>query len=162
RFPEACLPYLYRGRAFELRRSLDRAAKDYEQVLRQKPGHLRALLSLAGVRMLQENFAAALGHYESYLEASPNDIAALLRAANCAFSLGRPPKAQAFLDRLFSQQKEHAGGLLLQAKLELNADKPALALEFLKRAEAAAPHETDITYALLQANQRLGNSHEVK
>ncbi|HEV3119006.1 MAG TPA: tetratricopeptide repeat protein, partial [Gemmataceae bacterium] len=161
-FPQAYLPYLYRGRSFEIGRSLDRAATDYEQVLKQKSDQPQALLSLAGVCMLQEKFAAALQHYETYFTRSPDDVAALLGAANCALSLGRPENARAYLDRLFARQKEHPGGLLLEAKLELDANRPAAALEFLKRAEAVAPHETDITYALLQAHQRLGHAVEVK
>src|SRR5438132_1514718 len=112
--------------------------------------------------MLQDQFAAAFSHYERYLDQIPNEIAALLGAANCAYSLGRHEEARGFLDRLFARQKDHPGGLLLQARLEMDAGRPAKAVELLQRAETVAPHETDITYALLQAHQGLGHAQEVK
>src|SRR5262249_61597625 len=55
---------------------------------------------------------------------------------------------------------DHPAALLLRGQLELAADRPADALAWLRRAEAASPHETDTLSALIDALRRLGRADE--
>ena len=160
RYPDDALGWFYRGYAFELNRTFSRAGPDYEHVLKLKPDHADAHLRLAGV-LSNKQPQEALRHYQACLEARPGE-AALLGVAHSHYALGEREEARAALAELFARHKDHAGGLFVQAQLELGAGAPAKALACLKRAEALAPNELDLTYNMVLALQQLGKWEEAR
>src|SRR5262245_14543136 len=140
RNPKAWLPRLYRGRACQLGRMLDKAIADYRDVLGHLPDHPQARHWLAGALALDGQFRAALEEFEAVLRANPDDQAGLLGLAHCQFSLSRPEDARATLDRRSARHPDDAAGLLLRARLELADGNAARALTCLQKAEALSPN----------------------
>lgn len=155
-------PRYYRGRAFEARRALDRAVADYRRALELSPGRPQARLGLGGALLVDGQFREALEQFDAYLRGQPDDPTALLGAASCRLSLNEADAARAALDRLLSKHPRHAAGLLVRARLDLALGDPAQALNWLNRAEAVAPHETDLTQAFVLTFRQLGNPEEAE
>jgi tetratricopeptide (TPR) repeat protein len=155
-------PWLYRGRAHYLNGAFGRAAADYRRALEALPWHRQGRLWYAGALLLDGRFRDALPAFEKYVGDYPDDPAGLLGLADCHLMLKQRTEAERFLDRLLRQQPEHGAGLLLRARLELDRDDPKEALVWLKKAEAAAPHEVDIVQGLIQAYRQLGRPDEAK
>ncbi len=105
-------------------------------------------------------YQEALEQFQEYLRRRPDSTAALLGLANCQLSLAQRPAARATLQELFARQKDNPAGCLVQARLELEEDAPAEALTWLKRAEALAPYETDITQTEIGTLRQLGRHEE--
>lgn len=160
RSPDDPMPYVLRGRAFELARSVQRAIADYRRALELRPAYAEAQLRLADLLTLEGQFQEALAQYQAYLDWRPEDISGLFGSANCHFSLGKADLARADLDKLFVRQPEHAGGFLLRAKLELAEGRPQEALTWLQRAEGLAPREPDVLHNLTLCLRQLGKGEE--
>jgi Tfp pilus assembly protein PilF len=159
-FPADWRPWYYRGRAYQLTQRFDHAIADYRRALEHKPGHGPARLGLASSLMINGQFAEALAQFQSYLDAHADDPGALMGVANCQASLGEPEAARSALDRLAGLGQESAGALLVRARLEMADGAPAAAWTLLKRAEALAPSEPDITQGLILALRQLGKNPE--
>jgi tetratricopeptide (TPR) repeat protein len=162
RYPDDARPWVYRGRAAYLGRSLSRAVADYEHALQFNPNQAEAHLQLAAVWMVQRQFDKAIPHFEACLRARPDDAAALVGLANCSFSLGQTERARAALEPLFARHQADAGAYLVRAKLELAAGAAQEALNDLRQAEALAPHEIDVTYTLITVLTKLGKQAEAQ
>ncbi len=160
--PDRWQPWLYRGRAHYLNRNLGRAVADYRRALEVRPRHRQGRLWYAGALLLDGRFSDALPEFERYVADYPDDPAGLLGQANSHLMLKQRAEAEACLDRLLARQPTHAAGLLLRARLELDRDAPEQALGWLKKAEAAAPHEVDILQGTILAYQQLGKSAEAE
>src|SRR5262249_33710846 len=148
--------------AFVLSRLPKRAIEDYERALELKPAEEKAHLALAGVLMSEAQFTPALEHFLTYLRQHPDDPMARFGEAHCRVSLRHSDAARATLDQLLAKPPDHAAAMLVRAKLELANGSAAQALDWLKRAEAVAPNETDITYAIQQTYQQLGKPDEAR
>jgi Tfp pilus assembly protein PilF len=116
----------------------------------------------AGALLLDGRFRDALPVFEKYTADYPDDPAGLLGLANCHLMLKQRAEAEGCLGRLLGRQPGHAAGLLLRARLELDRDDPRQALVWLKKAEAAAPHEVDVIQGLILASRQLGRTAEAK
>jgi Tfp pilus assembly protein PilF len=161
-YPDHWQPRLFRARALQLLHSVDAAVNEYGRVLELKGDHAEAHFELAGALLVNSRFREAAAHFQRYLQSHSTDSAALVGLANCQLSLGEMKAARATLDRLFAMHQEGAAGLFVRAKIELAEGRPEQALHWLKKAEARAPHETDITYNLIQTFQQLGNQQEAQ
>jgi tetratricopeptide (TPR) repeat protein len=160
--PDRWQPWLYRGRAHYLNRFLGRAVADYQRALGVMPHHRQGRLWYAGALLLDGRFRDALPVFEKYTADYPDDPAGLLGLANCHLMLKQRAEAESCLERLLGRQPGHAAGLLLRARLELDRDDPRQALVWLKKAEAAAPHEIDVIQGLILASRQLGRTAEAK
>jgi tetratricopeptide (TPR) repeat protein len=160
--PNRWQPWLYRGRAHYLNGAFARAASDYRRALEGLPGLRQGRRWYAGALLLDGRFRDALPVFEKYVADYPDDPAGLLGLANCHLMLKQRGEAEAYLDRLLRRQPNHGAGLLLRARLELDRDELRQALDWLKKAEAAAPHEVDIVQGIIQAYQQLNRPDEVK
>jgi Tfp pilus assembly protein PilF len=162
RSPDDWRARLFRARALQLARSVHQATAEYERVLQLKPDHVDAHFELAGALLVNSQFQEAAEHFRTYLQHHPNDVAALVRLGSCELSLGQLEAARATLDRSFALRKDDAAAHYVRAQLELTQGRPQEALHWLKQAEQLAPHETDITYALMLVHQQLGKQAEAK
>jgi tetratricopeptide (TPR) repeat protein len=159
RRPDDWPPYYLRGRAYLYARLLARAIDDFRRVLALWPDHAPARLRLASAHMVEGQYESARAEYEAYLAAHPPAAEALFGLANCQFNLAQSDAARATLDRLFALQPDHPAGCFVRAKLEMQTN-PAEALAWLRKAERQAPHETDVTSALVQALTQTGQADE--
>jgi tetratricopeptide (TPR) repeat protein len=154
---------LYRGRALQFfAPHRDEAVAEYLRVLERKPSQSQARLWLAQLYLVETRYRDALGHYQVYVTAHPDDVDGLYGLAHCQASLGEDEEAQATLDRLFACTPRHALGLLLRAKLELTGGSAERALSLLRQAEAAVPYEPELVYNLAVALKRLGQKAEAE
>jgi tetratricopeptide (TPR) repeat protein len=159
RHPADWLPHFLRGRAYFSARRPARAVEEFRRVLDLNPNHPPSRLELAGALLIEAQFQPAREQYELFLASQPSSTDALYGLAYCQFKLAQPEAARATLERLFAIDPKHPAGCYIRAQLEMQAD-PATALVWLRKAERRAPHETDITYALIQVLSQLGHKEE--
>src|SRR5206468_6446075 len=142
--------------------SLHRAIAEYQRVLELKPDQIQVRFWLAGALMLDGQHQQALAQFQAYLQHDPDDPTAWLGVANCQLMLNELTAARTALDALLGRQQDHPAAFLLKAKLALAQGAPAEALDWLKRAEALAPHETDITHTFSLVLRQLGRTDEAR
>jgi predicted Zn-dependent protease len=73
---------------------------------------------------------------------------ALLTAAQTSWRQGDAEGCRDSLDKILERDPNHRGAILLQAEIDLDADKPAEAVAGLRRLLAATPNDADIAYRL--------------
>jgi tetratricopeptide (TPR) repeat protein len=160
RYPDHWQPWLYRGRALQLRWLLDVAVPDFRRALELRPGQPQACLWLAGCLASNGRFADALGHYQTYLQGQPGEPQGLIGSAYCQLALNDVAGARAAVDAALDREPQNPAALLLRGQVALRDERPQEALAWLRRAEAASPHETDTITSLIAALRRLGQDRE--
>jgi tetratricopeptide (TPR) repeat protein len=165
--PEDCQAHLLRGRVLESGLRYDLAAKEYQRALEctQKSASLlllKAHLGLGEMLLRKGQYAAALPHFQAYLQGQPHDTAALLGLARCQRCLSPPEVALATLDQLLAEHEADAGALLLRGQLELERGHAAEALPWLQRAEHLPPQDVDTYQALATALRLLNRKEEAQ
>lgn len=71
----------------------ERAARDYQRVLRRRPGFVPAETGLSYARLRERRLTAAAAGFAAVLERRPDYMPALVGAASAAFRLGRGDEA---------------------------------------------------------------------
>jgi len=162
RFPKDWLPLVYRGNAqLRLYGKPAEAVQDFQRVLELKPDHPEAHLALALVLTNDGQFKEAVPHFQFYLDRQPQDpTEALFGLASCQYSIGKTDQAREALDQLLAQDKDNAGAMFLQAKIELAEGRLPEAIAWLKKADALSPHQADVTNALVHVCGQLGLKDE--
>ena len=162
RFPKDWLPLVYRGNAqLRLYGKPAEAVQDFQRVLELKPDHPEAHLALALVLTNDGQFKEAMPHFQFYLDRQPQDPSeALFGLASCQYSIGKTDQAREALDQLLAQDKNNAGAMFLQAKIELAEGRLPEALAWLKKADALSPLQADVTNALVHVCGQLGLKDE--
>lgn len=158
RHPDDWQARYWKGLAYEAGMRQDLAAEEFQKVLEQKPGHLESHLHLAQALAAKGRFAEAAPHLNEYLRAAPENAAALFGLARCQRSLGDGEAARQTVERLLTAQPENAGGLLLRGQLDLDADHPAEALTWLRRARERTPNDLEANQSLAAALRLTGQS----
>src|SRR5262249_720488 len=92
----------------------------------------------------------------------PQDTAALFGLARCQRYLSPAEITLATLDRLFAENPQHPGGLLLRGQLELERGRSEEAVTWLQRAERAHPPDLDTYQALVTAFRLLNRKEEAE
>src|SRR5262249_25517065 len=161
-FPDDSQAHLMRGQVLESGLRYDLAAEEYQQALERKPDMMTAHLRLGEMLRRKGQYTEALSHFQAYLQNEPHDAAALVGLARCQRCLSAPEVALATLDRLFADQQEHAGALLLRGQLELERGNAEGALEWLQRAERLLPQDLDTYQALATALRLLNRKEEAE
>lgn len=162
RYPDDPRPLAYRGRIQELNRDPEAAVAEYRKALELQPDLPMALVRLGATYLVLQQPDEALRCYQARLAQAPDDLTALFGVAASLCSLGRLEEAQLPLEQLLAQCPDHAGALFLRGKAELAAGNAAEALSWLKKAEAVAPAETDLTYTISQALRQLQRDWEAQ
>lgn len=162
RCPDDARAHFWNGRILEAAVRYDLAADAYQQALALKPDFVDAQLSRAEVLRLRRRFTEAQPHYEDYLAARPQEVRALVGLARCQRSLGRLAEARTTLERLTDPQAESADSLTLRGQLELDADRPEAALDWLAQALKLAPLDLDAHQAMANALRRLKRDAEAE
>ncbi len=162
KYPDDAQARLWLGRVLERGLQHDRAAEEYAKALELRPGHAEAHLLRAEVLAFRRRYTEALPHFEAFLRSEPRHAAALAGLARCQRSLSRLDDARATVDRLLATDRGHPVGLLVRGQLAQDDDRPEEALDWLRRAQAAAPHDRDANVALAAALRRLRHDDEAR
>ncbi|MDB5307279.1 MAG: tetratricopeptide repeat protein [Gemmataceae bacterium] len=156
RYPDDWLPRQWRGEILEAFNLTDDARADYQRALELRPAAIAARRRLGRLELTEkQNPAAAAEHFTAFLEAVPEDPDGLLGLAECRRTQGDPDGARGLLDRLLGRDPGNARGCLECAALEADAGRPASALTWMARAEAAFPDEPQPHYRLALLLARL-------
>jgi tetratricopeptide (TPR) repeat protein len=99
-------------------------------------------------------------HYERAVALAPADRAARLGLARCLHSTGESAAAARLLDELLAERPEDPDVLVVRGIVALQADRPAEAVPYLKRALEQAPSDLDALYTLALALKALGKPDE--
>jgi tetratricopeptide (TPR) repeat protein len=121
------------------------ALHDYEKAVELSPSN-EARLGLAGALYRAGRPRDAALQYEQVRPAGPE---ALLGLARCRYALHEPDEARQLLDELLARRPDHAAALTERGRLAYNAGRPEEAVEWLRRAAAAAPPCDCVPHRLL-------------
>jgi tetratricopeptide (TPR) repeat protein len=150
RQPDAVQALVWRGEVLEHLDRFDAALDDLRRAVRLAPEHEDARLRLARLLARARQPEEALPHYEYLYEHRPGDGEVLLGLASCQRRAGNREDARQMLDLLLTVQPGNAQALSERGQLALEADQPAEAEKWLRRAVAVAPYEREAVYALSQ------------
>jgi len=124
------------------------------------PEAAQVSLSLATLLAVEGKFLEAMEVFLARSKEEPTDTGALLGVAYCQRGLSDGEAALATLDRLFTRDSSHAGGLFLRGQVELGLGQPDKALPWLQRAEDLMPEDPETVYALSRCLRLLGRNSE--
>lgn len=160
REPDAPQAFAWRGEVAERSRLTAEAAPDYRRALEIDPDRDATRLALARLLLNANQPDEALAHFEYLLQRQPGNPAARVGLARCYAGVGRTDEARVLLDAVLAVQPRHAEALTERARLAQQQSGPAAAEEYLRRAEAAAPHDRDVIYNLYLCLEQLGKREE--
>jgi tetratricopeptide (TPR) repeat protein len=162
RFPNDWLGWRYRGDAFYLDGGASRAIAEYEHALQCAPDPNLVRPQLAAAYSDAGHQQEALAIYQDVLKDKPDDPRALFGTAVCQNALANEAGARAALAALLHVAPEHVSGMVLKAKLDLNAGHARQALELLQKAEKLTPWRSDVLNNLISALQQMHQTAAAK
>lgn len=143
------------------------AEQEFDQVLALRPSYLEAHHWL-GVCLVRSghDYAKAMQHLEAYLRTAPGSPTALSALAQAQLGLNERAAAGATVARLLEQDSKNAWGLLLEAQIQLDDEKPEEALATLGKVDtrnSADPRERAMLLSLqAKAHRLLGHVAEAE
>jgi tetratricopeptide (TPR) repeat protein len=160
--PDDARALYLRGRAWERVGAYAKAAADYEAAVGADPGHDEARLRLANAYLEDRDPRRALPHLELLRGRRPDDPEVLIRLAFAWNALGRLPESLALIDEVLERHPDNPTALSARGQLALEAERPAEAEGFLRRALAANPYDRRGLYALCQCLGQQGKREEAE
>jgi tetratricopeptide (TPR) repeat protein len=116
-----------------------------------------------GLLLLEYNqVLEARPHLERAVELDPADRTARLGLARCLHALGETSAAVRLLDDLLATRPDDPDVLGVRGRVALQSDRPAEAVQYLKRALDRAPSEMEVLNNLGVALNALGQKEEAK
>lgn len=163
--PDAPQARIMRASVHEQLSDWERACEDYRAVLADRPDYRLARIRLGQALMVRKRYEEAHAEFQAQLAVAPDDVDALLGAAQCARRLGNTTVAREHLEAalplaLSAQQRGTVLGEL--GRLLLSDGKAREALEPLTQAAAILPGDYQIRHALGTAHARVGNRAEAE
>jgi tetratricopeptide (TPR) repeat protein len=160
RAPEHPWAYFWRGDIYEQIGRIPLAVPDYRRAVELLPHRARFRLRLVQSLLRFQKPAEAWPHIEELLRQSPADPEAILCAARCQRSLGRPEQALEYLERLLHEQPQHSEAWEERGLACSDQGDAAAALDSLQRAHALDPGKYTIGFSLFQELRRQGKVQE--
>ena len=110
-----------RGQLLEAEGRARDAVLEYQQALKEMPGHPQANLSIAALLELQGRHRNAIPYYRRALTTKPNDVRARHKLAIALAAAGEPAQAEQEFRQVLAAQPDHAAanfqlGVLMQAE----------------------------------------------
>jgi tetratricopeptide (TPR) repeat protein len=150
-------------RAYFLRLAADRrgALADLRRAVELAPDDFEARLELAEL-VAPEDPREAADHLETLLRRHPDDNRVRYPLALVRRSLGQADEAKRLLDEVLASEPDHAEALVARGQLALDAQQPAEAERWLRRAWTLAPDEPETNLALSNCLKMAGQADEAK
>ncbi len=159
RHPDDWLPHQWRGEILAAFNLMDEARTDFLRVVERRPRYQAARRQLGRIELaFKHDPVAAEGHFAVLLETAPTDPGGLLGMAECRRRQGDAAGAREYLDRLLAAEPGNVRACAEYATLEEAAARPADALRWAARAEAAFPDEPELHYQVALLYTRLGKA----
>lgn len=149
-----------RGQAWERVHAYPKAAADYEQVVVGDPGHDAARLRLANSRLENGEPARAVSHLEHLRRRQPDNPEVLVRLAYAWNATGRLVESIQLIDDVLAQHPELPSALSARGQLAFQAEKPAEAEAWLRRALAHNRFDRAAHFVLQQCLEQQGRREE--
>lgn len=121
-----------------------KAAKELASVLKQLPGHVGALNTLAKCEARMGNQEAAREHYLKSLAREPQQPEVFLQLGRIDFEQGRHAEARRHFSEALELFPDLVDAMMLMGYLEFTVDQPAKGLRWFDRAIAADPNRPDV------------------
>jgi tetratricopeptide (TPR) repeat protein len=160
--PENLRARYLRGRAWERVHAYPRAAADYQEVVDRDPEHDEARLRLANCRLENGEPSEALPHLEHLRCRQPDNPEVLVRLAFARTALGQLDSALALVDQVLDHYPELPSALSARGQLAYQAERPAEAEVWLRKAIVANPFDRTAHYVLQQCLEQQGKREEAE
>lgn len=138
------------------------ALNDYRQALALAPNRDAVRLRLGELLVSHHYGDEAAEQFEQLLRKQPDDPAVQLGLARARVQQARFEEAEQLLDELLVRQPNLAAALGERGRLALTHGQVERAETWLRRAAAAAPHDYEILYSLIQCLRRQQKQAEVE
>jgi tetratricopeptide (TPR) repeat protein len=158
--PENLRALYLRGRAWERVHAYPKAVADYQEVVAHDPEHDDARLRLANCELENGQPAEALAHLEQLRGRQPDNPEVLVRLAFAQNALGQLGLALELIDEVLAHHPDLPSALSARGQLAFEADRPAEAESWLRRAIAANPFDRTAHYDLHQCLVQQGKQAE--
>jgi Tfp pilus assembly protein PilF len=130
------------------------AVDHYRQALALDPSRTAVRQRLGEMLVNLSRGEEAAEQFEFLLRERPDDTAVLLGLARARFKQARLDAAEKLLDDVLTRRPDLAAALGERGRLALVRGQTERAEEWLRRAVAAAPHEGEIIYSLVQCLEK--------
>jgi len=134
----------------------DQAADAYRESLRrdpQQPKREELFVDLAECLLKLRRFDEA----REVLRECPRSARSLALEAETFYEAGESGAAKKPIDEALALEPTHVGAMRLKARMSLDANDPASAIQILRRAVELHPKDHLVHYYLVQAYRRLGD-----
>jgi tetratricopeptide (TPR) repeat protein len=160
--PDSAEPLRWRGWVLERLNDPEGAMKDYQRALELDPDLVPVRLRLAEMFLERSSPPKALPHLEWLMRRCPDrpDVAA--RLGECRYLQGDSVEARRLLEAVVERLPNDARVLIPLAKLELEANRPARAEQWVRRALKVDPTDTEAEFTLAASLQAQGRWDEAK
>jgi tetratricopeptide (TPR) repeat protein len=150
-----------RGQAWERVHAYPKAAADYERVVAGDPDHDDARLRLANCLLKNGEAAKAVPHLEDLRRRQPENPGVVVRLAFARWhATGNVAESLALIDEVLARHPNFAPALSAKGQLAYEAERPAEAERWLRRAVAANPFDRRAHYKLQQSLEQQGKRAE--
>ncbi len=162
RDPENLRALYLRGRAWERVHAYPKAAADYEQVVARDPENDDARLRLANCRLENGEAKESVSHLEHLRRRRPDNPDVLVRLAFAWNAVGKSRESLELIDEVLAQHPSLPAALSARGQLAFQAERPAEAERWLRKAIAARPFDRAAHYVLQQCLERQGKTAEAE
>lgn len=139
-----------------------KAIPQYSRAVELDPDHQDARWWLAVCLMEAGQYPEAIKHLERVAQKRPGDPEVAVRLARCHNSLGQADEARQLLDQVLRDHPDNGPALRARGQVELQADRPAEAEPWLRRAVQALPWDYLAQWFLFRSLQDQGKAVEAK
>lgn len=132
----------YRGRRY------DDSEKELQEAVQLDPRSAPALAALGRLRLRMNDDPAAIDYFEKALAIQPQDAESNYQLGVLLGRNGQEARGRQYLVRAMEQRTNYPDPMYFLAKMDLNDNHPAQAVELLERAAQIAPNTESIRFLL--------------
>jgi Flp pilus assembly protein TadD len=162
RRPKDVRPLLVRGRLWMKVYNCQRGVLDYRRALELEPECDEARRGLAVGLTETSRWNEAVSYWEELHRRHPADLEVRVNLARCWGQLEQERQARQMLQTALEEHPDHLLALRSLGQICLQAQKPAEAETWLRRATRAAPHDYRSHWLLYQALKRQDKTAEAE
>ncbi len=150
-----------RGRTLMSKRDVAAARQDFERAVQIDPAYLPAVISLAGLDLLDKNVPQAKKRFETLLAADPKNTGAMLAAGELAARTGgTPEEILGWITKAITANPSDSAARLALIEHYLRNKDPKKAASAAQEALAALPDRPELLDAVGRAQAAAGDTNQ--
>ena len=150
-----------RGRTLMSKRDVAAARQDFERAVQIDPAYLPAVISLAGLDLLDKNVPQAKKRFETLLAADPKNTGAMLAAGELvARTGGTPEEILGWINKAVTANPSDSAARLALIEHYLRNKDPKKAASAAQEALAALPDRPELLDAVGRAQAAAGDTNQ--